>query len=471
MSVGAKKGRRRAAKRRAAMEEATVGGASVDEARGHEATVDEATAHKAAMRMAKEKNAQEKLARKAAKEQKLAKRAAREEKLARRAAKQQQQAAEIEAVDQEDEAIAWEKEKAERRAAKEAASAPVPPDAVERLVAIRRENLVSASHPMVLIAQTPRSGGTLLSQLVDGHPELHTHPGELKIGPAWPSLDVGDPPQVWWKALQPKNLFHAFRDGYSKARPAQKLGHHEQLETFPFMLPPSLYGDLFMELAADRAIESQRDVLDLHFTALFNAWLDNQNLYGGPKRWILAFRGKLRTPENLAKFFADYPDGRHITCVRDPKAKLASKLVYATGRAGDGVEVDRDDPEGDESETDDLPKRIRSWRAATEMQIQAKERYGDQVFLLTFENLVTETEQTMRAMAEWMGIEFDPILTLPTFNRFPIKANSSYRVAGHGVRRETLENWRSVFTDEQAEEIETGTRDLQERVHELASNT
>ena len=323
---------------------------------------------------------------------------------------------------------------------------------------------------MVLIAQTPRSGGTLLSQLVDGHPELHAHPSELKIGPAWPSLDVGDPPEALWKELQPKNLVHAFRDGYSKDRPAQKLGHHEQLEKFPFMFPPSLYRDLFLDLAAERTIESQRDALNLHFTALFNAWLDNQNLYAGPKRWIVAFRGRLRTPENLEKFFHDYPDGRHVTCVREPKAKLASKLVYVTGRAAASTDTEGDDPEDDDAETDDLPNRIRSLRAATEMQIQAKERYGDNVFLLTFENLITDTERTMRALAEWLGIEFDPILTFPTFNRFPIKANSSYKVTGHGVRRETLENWKNVFTDEQAQEIDAGTRDLQERVLEFAAN-
>jgi len=359
-------------------------------------------------------------------------------------------------------------------ATKGGGKAALPADALERLVTIRRENLIDADQPMVLIAQAPRSGGTLLSQLVDGHPELHAHPGELKLGPAWPSLDLADSPQAMWKSLQPKNLFHAFRDGYSKDRPAQKLGHHEQLQQFPFMLPPSLYRDLFLDIAAERTIESQRDALDVHFTALFNAWLDNQNLYGGPKRWIAAFRGRLRTPENLAKFFQDYPEGRHITCVREPRAKLASKLVYVAGRGGEGAadaDPDTDDPDAEEQEAGDLPRRIRSWRSATELQIQTKERYGDQVFLLTFENLVTETERTMRAMAEWLEIEFDPILTQPTFNRFPIKANSSYKVGGHGVRREPLENWRSVFSEEEAKTIEDETRDLRERVAEFDASS
>lgn len=75
----------------------------------------------------------------------------------------------------------------------------------------------------------------------------------------------------------------------------------------------------------------------------------------------------------------------------------------------------------------------------------------------------------MRALATWLGIQFDPILTQPTFNRFPIKATSSFRVNGHGVLREPLENWRSVLSDEEAEIIDARTRDLYERVCALAA--
>ena len=52
--------------------------------------------------------------------------------------------------------------------------------------------------PLVLISQIQRSGGSLLSQLFDGHPEVHAHPHELKIGypkkDTWlrpPLLEVG----------------------------------------------------------------------------------------------------------------------------------------------------------------------------------------------------------------------------------------------------------------------------------------
>ena len=64
--------------------------------------------------------------------------------------------------------------------------------------------LVPVREPLVLISQVQRSGGTLLSQLFDGHPEVHAHPGELHIGPGkshWPALDPDETPEAWFDAL------------------------------------------------------------------------------------------------------------------------------------------------------------------------------------------------------------------------------------------------------------------------------
>ena len=61
------------------------------------------------------------------------------------------------------------------------------------LADIRMRHLIEVRQPLVLIAQPNRSGGTLLSQLFDGHPQLHVHPWELEIGDRWdewPELDL-----------------------------------------------------------------------------------------------------------------------------------------------------------------------------------------------------------------------------------------------------------------------------------------
>jgi hypothetical protein len=63
----------------------------------------------------------------------------------------------------------------------------------------------------------------------------------------------------------------------------------------------------------------------------------------------------------------------------------------------------------------------------------------------------------MRKVADWLGIAFDPILLTPTFNRQPIKANSSFAVPDVGVQTVMRENWRKVFSEAEAAEIDRAT--------------
>jgi hypothetical protein len=305
---------------------------------------------------------------------------------------------------------------------------------------------------MVLIGQLQRSGGTLLNQLFDGHPQLHVYPPEFKVGggQVWPAIDMAAGPDAWWRALHESQAAWALRDGYRKDRVAQRLGHVAQLENFPFLLVPSFQHRLFHALIAERRVERPRDVLGCYLTAYFNAWLDNQNLYSAPKCWTVGFRGKLARPHNLAAFFRDYSDGRHVTCVRDPVERTASKVVLRGSRR-------------------DLAADIQGWCKHTSLQLDAKERYGERVFLVMFDWLIGETDAVMRALAAWLGIAFDPILTTPTFNRCPIKANSSFAIAGPGVRREVREHWKTVIDEEQAAVIRRHTREVYERARTLAN--
>ena len=58
------------------------------------------------------------------------------------------------------------------------------------------DHIQTVTSPLALISQIQRSGGSLLSQLFDGHPEIHAHPHELKIGfptkYTWPKLDLNE---------------------------------------------------------------------------------------------------------------------------------------------------------------------------------------------------------------------------------------------------------------------------------------
>jgi hypothetical protein len=338
-------------------------------------------------------------------------------------------------------------------------AAPVSVGEIRRIFEARAADISLADQPMVLIAQPTRSGGTLLNQLFDGHPQLHVHPYELEIGypekNTWPQIDLSAGGDEWFNTLSERHVVTSFTRGYTKDAKIREHGLDvkQDIERFPFLLVPSYQRALFIGLLKQRRPKTARDVLNAYFTAYFNAWLDNQSLTGTTKRWVVAFRSGLRTPENLSAFFRDYPDGRHLSCVREPKGWIAS--------------LDRLWGDRRERTIDDY---VDLWEANAHEQMEAKQRYGDAMFLCTFDRLITGAEEVMRGVASWLEVEYDAGLAVPTFNRRPIRANSSFDVESHGVITAPLDNWRQVLSEEDAARIDERTNETQERVKEIADD-
>jgi hypothetical protein len=199
------------------------------------------------------------------------------------------------------------------------------------------------------------------------------------------------------------------------------------VEVFPFIFLPRLQKLVFDRCAAEWQVERVRDVFDCYFTSYFNAWLDNQNLYSGPKRIVTAFTPRTNLdPDSVERFFAAYPDGALVTLVRDPRAWYGSAVRHRR-------------------QYEDLESALELWRASAEAGLAARERYGERTIVLTYEQLVLEPEATMRRLAAQLGISWSPILLEPTFNGRPVRPNSSDAVSEYGVVRERAEAYREVL--------------------------
>jgi Sulfotransferase family len=308
----------------------------------------------------------------------------------------------------------------------------------------RLEHLVEVRQPLVLISQIQRSGGTLLSQLFDAHPEVHAHPWELEIGHPrrtnWPQIDLAASPAEWYQILNEKPAQKLVR-GYRKAGPWSD----PEPEHHPFLYLPALRRAIFLHLVGTRPVEGERAVLDAYFTAYFNAWLDDHNLYTGPKKLVTGFAVRMNAdPGSLDRFFDVYPDGVHITIVREPRA------WYASARK---LRAQFEHPE----------EAIELWRQSAQAGIEAAQRFGDRVLLLTYENLVLDTEKTMSAVADRLGIAFSPALLEPTFNGRPIRANSSHAVGRHGVLADRVDSYRSALDSGTIARVEELVGDAYER--------
>jgi hypothetical protein len=320
----------------------------------------------------------------------------------------------------------------------------------DALCRARLEHLVPVTQPLVLVSQVPRSGGTLLSQLFDGHPECHGHPHELRIGSPtsrhWPPIDLARPGE-WFELLHEPYAWKHARRGYKKPAGVRPEGGAD-VDVFPFLFLPGLQRRIFDQQLAERPASRRRDVLDAYFTSYFNAWVDNQTLYAEPKRVVTAFAPDLHVKrQSLEGFFEDYPDGMLVSIVRDPRAWYASarnqKQQYST-----------------------VERALKKWRNSTEATLAARADRPDRVVVATYESLVRDTEGTMRLVAERVGISMRPELLVPTFNGRPIRANSSETVANYGVRPERTEAWREKLDPETAARVEALAGNLYDKATE-----
>jgi sulfotransferase family protein len=322
-----------------------------------------------------------------------------------------------------------------------------PDTELEQIYAARLEHLVEVREPLALISPVHRSGGTLLNRLLQDHPGCHVHGHELKIGSPhdrdWPTLDLTRPAD-WFPALAEQYLERHLRLGYRKWDSAQAAGERR---SSPFIFVPGLQRSIFDRCVAERRIQTQREVLDCYFTSYFNAWLDNHNLYRGPKRVISAHAPRLAANlDNVARFLADYPDGTLVVIVREPGGWYHSVQARYPKKIRDV----------DES-------TLAPWLQSVGAAIDAGARWPASVVVLTYEQLVRRTEPTMRWLAERLGIPFDPILLEPTFNGQVARANSSAANGRAGVLQERADAYRRALPEDQLVEIETLGGGLYER--------
>jgi hypothetical protein len=283
-----------------------------------------------------------------------------------------------------------------------------------------RHTRINAALPLVLIAQIQRSGGTLLSQLFDGHPEVLAFPHELKWGEGgnkyrWPQIDPGrEGPMIIAQRLVAPNLkdaidFNLF--GYMKEGARHDgLDGRDQLLGSPFHWSEWVYFETFLESSQLLPpVKSRRQCFDLFMSAYFSAFLSQRGREGS-KKFVTAFTPRVNFiqsyPENRA-FFEDYPDGLMISICRHPVDWYASASRHSAHYAK-------------------LDQAMAEWRESAESAMELKKRYPSQVFLVSFASLVADTSGVMKRLAERLGLGWDPILVVPTFNGMSTESNSSF---------------------------------------------
>lgn len=275
------------------------------------------------------------------------------------------------------------------------------------------------NHPLVLVGQIQRSGGTLLTQLFDNHPDLISHPSEIYIGYPekwnWPRFDVHIAKKI------PKAIFKKFSNkitkegilfGYSKF--SNKKNDNE---IFDFKFNFNNQKKIFENLMNQKKIKKKRDIFNVWFTSYFNSF---QGIFLKRKKYIFGFTPRFNLFErNLINFFNDYPDGKIIHIIRNPINWYSSSKLH-------------------NREYQDLVKSINLWSKSTSKAIILSRKYKNFKIIL-FEDLVSKTEKTTKLLCKWLKIKWKKSLLIPTYNGNKIKADTSFKVKTSGkILKETL---------------------------------
>jgi hypothetical protein len=292
-------------------------------------------------------------------------------------------------------------------------------------LAHRLKYLVPVDQPLVLIAQIGRSGGTLLVRLFDGHRQCHVVPYELQQIFRGMATELRDP-EAAWRSLAADKQFKRSR---------------------PFLLGPGLQRAIFDACLAELDDPGPRDVMNCYFTSYFNGWLDNTNLRATPKKWVVGFE-----PGGTTKLGAHtrvYPDGRVISLVRDPLGWFASRQ--------------RNRPKWQNREV-----AIEAWCAHVTAALSLQAEDPNRVRLVLFSDLLGRIEPTMKALADWLEIDFEPSLLGASFNGMAVPARSSFRDVGTEISAAPLHRG-GELSPEDSSYIDQRARDLYEQAVAIAT--
>ena len=303
-----------------------------------------------------------------------------------------------------------------------------------------------ANQPIVLISQVQRSGGTLLSQMFDGHPNVFAHPHELQWGwPEkwdWPNFDDYRNTTAQGKfklLLQPWLCRDASSGFYIKEESTQD---HPIKFRFDIRKQWGIFNTMMNSAPAEKF--SNRDILVSYMSSFFNTLLDEKDLFQD-KKVITAFSPMLiSSGKSRQRFWSDYPDGTMISIIRNPESWASS----ATKQSGLK-----------------LTKIMEYWNSSTSAAIETSQE-GRNILIVLFDDLVQNPRETLEAICAKIGLPFHECLLEPTFLKHSVVANSSFDRNRTGIQAEFAEREAALRPEDS--DIAEGSMPLYEAARELA---
>jgi len=268
-----------------------------------------------------------------------------------------------------------------------------------------------------------RSGTSLLLRLFDGHPQVSVMPVEtgiitiLEKDPAFLDKLKKCKNKYQLLCVIAQNPITRFQDLINASLDGMSFSRTEIYYPFEFNL--DTFATTFFNCVNSE--NSLKGIVHGYYYSIRNAWI---NHHGNNSASIYAVQRAHRIDrypgEDSVRFVMDnVRDMAVVELVRDPVYQISSAL------------------KGEKSLS--LEDAIVGWGYAYNYIKNREKKYSGQYKLVKYEDLVSNTETSMRGCADLMGIDYDEILSNPSFNGEIWKGNSSFgELAKLELRKETF---------------------------------
>ena len=280
-----------------------------------------------------------------------------------------------------------------------------------------------AHSPLAFVCGHRKSGTTVLTNLLEGHPQLAVYPIDLALLYAYFPAYIREhvTPQERRARLQ-----HILFTDLAERVPARTIDIDALAERF------------FAGLKDDKL-----DDLGALIARLMAAFQATAGHPVAQTRWGVFKETSIEI--YAAEIMGWFPDARFIHLLRDPRdnfAALAGGVDKHYSRLGE-----------DHNRT--LASLLNRARIGLQMARSNRARYGEERYhLVRFEDLATAPEPTMRGIAAFLGIDFDPCLLKPTVLGAAAGGNAFDGVASFDVSARNVDRWRDRITPQDAQVIE-----------------
>ena len=267
------------------------------------------------------------------------------------------------------------------------------------------------NHP-VFICGHPKSGTSLLTALFDGHPEILSYPEKTMFFRRFL-------PAIEGKTFTEKMhlaetlLIHIF-EWDSENPPAHQRDY-----------PDRDYSGISFEAVREemcRQITQEPESPNQFLNAAIISYGKVSGMLGEETRhWIE------KTPYNeyyADQIFTGWPEAQCIHIVRDPRDNFVSyqkkQKKWSAAMFG------------------------KNWVKSIRAGLENQKKFGAlRYFIVKFEDLLTNPEETMRILADFVGIKWNESLLLPTRSGDVWRGNSMFAEKFQGISQKPLYRWKS----------------------------